>query len=189
MTSIITAPDLYGPAIYVFLLSIMLVLAMKVSHTTVGDGSLMGTSLFSCLFYWFGASAVLYLTSKFFGSDISLVATLSAVGYEYAPLNVIAAWSLFYSEFHWTANLVFYLLFFALTGLSAASLARYVFFTLLNFQDNGIKGTKQAKWFRSYVYGSWYASSFCAVHSLCLYFSIQSNQFITCSRLERRFNK
>jgi hypothetical protein len=123
LTDVINTPDLYGPLLFVFSLAIILVLTMKSSHINISDGSLIGTSLFSCLLYWIGASVVLFVTCKFFNFDLSLISILSLVGYELAPLCVIASLSLFFSYF-FASTFLFYLLFLSLGVLSAASLAR-----------------------------------------------------------------
>lgn len=138
LVSVINSPDLYGPMLSVFTLAIILVMTMKSSHVIISDGSLIGTSLFSCLGYWIGGSIILYIACKFFQVDLSLVSILSLVGYELAPLCVIAALSLFFSHF-FASTILFYLLFLTLGVLSAASLGRFVSFyqnVYLHFSQN-----------------------------------------------------
>jgi len=54
--------DLYGPVMLVFTLISILLLGMKLSHTSVEEGTLMGTAFIICFTYWILTSLLFYFS-------------------------------------------------------------------------------------------------------------------------------
>eukprot|EP01101_Sappina_pedata_P012028 TRINITY_DN8190_c0_g1_i2.p1 TRINITY_DN8190_c0_g1~~TRINITY_DN8190_c0_g1_i2.p1 ORF type:complete len:361 (+),score=98.25 TRINITY_DN8190_c0_g1_i2:49-1083(+) len=73
--------DLYGPTLIFFTLIAIILLAMKLSHTSVSDGTLVGTAMTACFTYWVAVSLLFYSLCYLCTVSISLFQILSIFGY------------------------------------------------------------------------------------------------------------
>eukprot|EP01103_Thecamoeba_quadrilineata_P000875 TRINITY_DN10769_c0_g1_i1.p1 TRINITY_DN10769_c0_g1~~TRINITY_DN10769_c0_g1_i1.p1 ORF type:complete len:259 (-),score=17.27 TRINITY_DN10769_c0_g1_i1:30-806(-) len=80
-TDLLAKSDLYGPVIIIFTLISVMLLGMKLSHTTIQEGTLMGTAFIICFTYWFLSSGLFYLLGYLFSIQITLLQFLSITGY------------------------------------------------------------------------------------------------------------
>jgi len=73
--------DLYGPVMLIFTLISILLLGMKLSHTTVQEGTLMGTAFIICYTYWIFTSLFYYFLGYILSMKITLLQFLAITGY------------------------------------------------------------------------------------------------------------
>jgi len=118
MTDILTSPDLYGPLVAAFSLSVILVLSMKATSVEVSSGSLIGSALFTVFFYWIGASVTNFGACNFLSTGVSLITVASVVGYELFPICAIMILSCL------NIPVLFYVSLLTLGLLSAANFAK-----------------------------------------------------------------
>ncbi|CAL8360462.1 unnamed protein product [Boreogadus saida] len=75
------AGELYGPMMLVFTLVAILLHGMKTSQTIIREGTLMGTAIGTCFGYWLGVSSFIYFLAYLVNSQITMLQTLSLLGY------------------------------------------------------------------------------------------------------------
>ncbi|XP_029448698.1 protein YIPF3-like [Rhinatrema bivittatum] len=75
------AGELYGPLMLVFTLVAILLHGMKTSGTVIREGTLMGTAIGTCFGYWLGVSSFLYFLAYLCNAQITMLQTLSLLGY------------------------------------------------------------------------------------------------------------
>lgn len=73
--------DLYGPVMVVLTMIALLLYQMKSADHKVADGTLMGSALGTCFSYWLGTSGLVWFLSYVCSLQLSLVQTLSMIGY------------------------------------------------------------------------------------------------------------
>ncbi|XP_068597424.1 protein YIPF3 [Brachionichthys hirsutus] len=120
------AGELYGPLMLVFTLVAILLQGMKTSDTVIIEGTLMGTAIGLCFGYWLGVSSLIYFLAYLLNAQITMLQTLSLLGYGLFGHCVILLVS-YNIHFHF----LFYILWLLLGGLStlrmvAALLSRTV---------------------------------------------------------------
>ncbi|XP_077469960.1 protein YIPF3 isoform X2 [Stigmatopora argus] len=107
------AGELYGPLMLVFTLVAILLHGMKTSGTVIREGTLMGTAIGTCFGYWLGVSSLLYCLAYLLNAQITMLQTLSLLGYGLFSHCVVLLVS-YNLHFH----LLFYTLWLLLGGLS-----------------------------------------------------------------------
>nr|XP_057920744.1 protein YIPF3 [Doryrhamphus excisus] len=120
------AGELYGPLMLVFTLVAILLHGMKTSGTVIREGTLMGTAIGTCFGYWVGVSSFIYFLAYVVNAQITMLQTLSLLGYGLFGHCVVLLVS-YNVHFHF----LFYALWLLLGGLStlrmvAALLSRTV---------------------------------------------------------------
>ncbi|XP_053568733.1 protein YIPF3 [Bombina bombina] len=75
------AGELYGPLMLVFTMVAILLHGMKSSGTVIREGTLMGTAIGTCFGYWLGVSSFIYFLAYLCNSQITMLQTLSLLGY------------------------------------------------------------------------------------------------------------
>jgi len=73
--------DLYGPTMLVFTLVAVLLLGMKLSHTTVHEGTLVGSAFGVCFTYWLVLSLGMRFMAYLLGMQLTVLDALSYAGY------------------------------------------------------------------------------------------------------------
>jgi len=123
-------PELYGPSMIAFTLAAILIYQMKLSNHSVQDGTLIGTSFLVCFGYWIGSSFAISSVSFICSTRLSLMQILSLNGYALFSHCVV----LFIATFIHTKNdhLLFYSLWFFVSGLAAAKMASVIMARTLN---------------------------------------------------------
>nr|XP_061794452.1 protein YIPF3-like [Nerophis lumbriciformis] len=107
------AGELYGPLMLVFTLVAILLHGMKTSGTVIREGTLMGTAIGTCFGYWLGVSSLVYFLAYLLNAQITMLQTLSLMGYGLFSHCVVLLVS-YNLHFH----LLFYALWLLLGGLS-----------------------------------------------------------------------
>ncbi|KIH60419.1 Yip1 domain protein [Ancylostoma duodenale] len=85
------SPDLYGPSMVVLTMVALLLFNMKSSGYVVQNGTLMGTSFFTCFGSWLALSGVLYVLCFLLGAEISMLELVS-VFLEFVVFRVRFEW-------------------------------------------------------------------------------------------------
>lgn len=73
--------DLYGPVMVVLTMIALLLYQMKTADHKVADGTLMGSAIGVCFTYWLGASLLVWFLSYVCSLHLTIVQTLSMIGY------------------------------------------------------------------------------------------------------------
>ncbi|XP_047459088.1 protein YIPF3 [Mugil cephalus] len=107
------AGELYGPLMLVFTLVAILLHGMKTSGTVIREGTLMGTAIGTCFGYWLGVSSFIYFLSYLVNAQITMLQTLSLLGYGLFGHCVVLLVS-YNVHFH----VLFYVLWLLLGGMS-----------------------------------------------------------------------
>jgi len=101
----IQEPDLYGPTMLAFTVTLVLRVSLNVAQVTKGgDSTAMGTALGVCFGYWLGTAGLLFLASYASDTRLSVPSMLCLIGYSLTadliilPLGCLASW-LFYGLF------------------------------------------------------------------------------------------
>ncbi|KAJ4923835.1 hypothetical protein JOQ06_028090 [Pogonophryne albipinna] len=85
------AGELYGPLMLVFTLVAILLHGMKTSDTVIREGTLMGTAIGTCFGYWLGVSSFIYFLAYLVNAQITMLQTLSLLGYGLSTLRMVTA--------------------------------------------------------------------------------------------------
>ncbi|KAK6739068.1 hypothetical protein RB195_020879 [Necator americanus] len=106
-----TSPDLYGPSMVVLTMVALLLYNMKSSGYVVQNGTLMGTSFFTCFGSWISLSGVLYVLCFLLGAEISMLQLVSVFGYSLTSQCLVLLLTSIYHTSH------DHLFFFVLVGI------------------------------------------------------------------------
>uniref|UniRef100_A0A3Q2YJE8 Protein YIPF3 n=2 Tax=Hippocampus comes TaxID=109280 RepID=A0A3Q2YJE8_HIPCM len=107
------AGELYGPLMLVFTLVAILLHGMKTSGTVIREGTLMGTAIGTCFGYWLGVSSLIYFLAYLLNAQITLLQTLSLLGY-----GLFGHCAVLLVSYNVHVHLLFYTLWLLLGGLS-----------------------------------------------------------------------
>ncbi|XP_034041011.1 protein YIPF3 [Thalassophryne amazonica] len=107
------AGELYGPLMLVFTMVAILLHGMKTSETVIREGTLMGTAIGTCFGYWLGVSSFIYFLSYLVNAQITMLQTLSLLGYGLFGHCVVLLIT-YNIHFHF----LFYILWLVIGGLS-----------------------------------------------------------------------
>ncbi|KAL6735646.1 hypothetical protein Aduo_006064 [Ancylostoma duodenale] len=105
------SPDLYGPSMVVLTMVALLLFNMKSSGYVVQNGTLMGTSFFTCFGSWLALSGVLYVLCFLLGAEISMLELVSVFGYSLTSQCLVLLLTSIYHTSH------DHLFFFVLVGV------------------------------------------------------------------------
>ncbi|XP_064634788.1 protein YIPF3-like isoform X2 [Lineus longissimus] len=100
--------ELYGPTMLIFTLVALLLFQMKVSNHQVNEGTLMGSAIGVCFFYWLGTSALIWTMAYVCNTHIRGVQILSLLGYSLSGHCVVIFLGTIVHTTH--SHLLFYLL-------------------------------------------------------------------------------